>query len=151
MIFLGAGASKPFGIPTLEEFSKEVMDRLESLGHNQVIQRIENSLNEFNITLDFEALYSILGGLVNPQQSVKHAGALTAYLIESKKNLPKSYDYNEVLEDLRRIIYDKCSIGSDEFRKAKYCYDKLFEVTKENTSSEAINGKPQTAVNIGQI
>ena len=33
MIFLGAGASKPFGIPTLEEFSNEVIEKLKALGH----------------------------------------------------------------------------------------------------------------------
>jgi len=53
MIFLGAGASKPFGIPTLEEFSQDILSELNKLGHNDVLNRVERALNEFNITFDF--------------------------------------------------------------------------------------------------
>ena len=101
MIFLGAGASKPFGIPTLEEFSQDVIKQLEMMGHNDVIERIQDSLREFDIQLDFESLYSVLEGLTDPEKSVKSAGPLVAYFIGRKDLLPKRYDYTQVLEDLR--------------------------------------------------
>jgi hypothetical protein len=114
MIFLGAGASKPFGIPTLEEFSKEVITKLEKLNHTDILERIKTSCKEFNIELDFETLYSILEGLINPVNSVQHAGPLTAFLVKSKKNLPKGYDYFQILADLRKLLYEKCSIICNE-------------------------------------
>ena len=49
MIFLGAGASKPFGIPTLEEFSKEIIIELKNLGHEDVLFRIENALKDLQL------------------------------------------------------------------------------------------------------
>lgn len=154
MIFLGAGASKPYGIPTLEEFSEDVLNKLRQIGHEEVIRNIQESLKEFSMTTDFESLYSILEGLTNPVRSVQYAGPLTAFLVRSKRNLPIGYDYTQVLSDLRRIIYDKCLIISDEetFKKVERCLDQLLEVTKENTCMERIVGKTGPRdVNIGKI
>ena len=151
MIFLGAGASKPFGIPTLEEFSKIVCDKLEALGHKDVLVRIRDSLKEFNLSLDFESLYSILEGLVNPQMAVTYAGPLTAYLIGKKDDLPKSYDYSKVLRDLRKEIYKQCRVDSERFKVVEGCYEKLLEVTEKNTSSESIYNNPPQTVSIGKV
>ncbi len=150
MIFLGAGAAKPFGIPTLEEFSKDTIDKLKKFGHIEVLERIEKSLKEFQITLDFEALYSILEGLINLQQSVKYAGPLTAFLVQKKKNLPENYDYSEVLNDLRKIMYAKCSIDSYKFSQVKRCYDSLFHATRNVRSSESIYGN-RWDINISKV
>ena len=154
MIFLGAGASEPYGIPTLEEFSEDVLNKLRQIGHEEVIRNIQESLKEFGMTTDFESLYSILEGLTNPVKSVQYAGSLTAFLVRSKRNLPIGYDYTQVLSDLRRIIYDKCLTISDEetFKKVERCLDQLLEVTKENTCMERIVGKTDPKyVNIGKI
>ncbi len=154
MIFLGAGASKPYGIPTLEEFSEYALDILKRLGHEKIVQSIEDSLNEFDMVMDFEALYSILEGLINPTKSVQYAGPFTAFLVKNKKNLPLDYDYSKVLSDLRKIIYDKCSIICNEqkFSIVEKCMDQLLEVTKENGCTEQIIGKTgPRSVNIGRL
>ena len=134
MIFLGAGASKPFGIPTLEEFSKEVISKLEELSQGDILERIKESCKEFDIELDFETLYSILEGMVNPEVSVRRAGSLTAFLVGKKANLPKSYNYTAILDGLRKTIYEKCSINEQRFSEVERCYDNLFEVTNNNNS-----------------
>ena len=154
MIFLGAGASKPYGIPTLKEFSEYAIQILEKMGHEQTIQSIKDSLNEFDMVMDFEALYSILEGLVNPTKSVQYAGPFTAFLVSSKKNLPLDSDYSEVLSDLRKIIYDKCSIICNEqkFSIVEKCMDQLLAVTKENRCIEQIIGLTgPRSVNIGKL
>lgn len=155
MIFLGAGASKPYGIPTLEEFSEETLDILKKKGHEEVIQNIQESLKEFEMIMDFESLYSILEGLTNPVRSVQNAGPFTAFLVKNKKSLPKCYDYSQVLSDLRKIIYDKCSILNNEqtFKKVEICMNQLIDVTKENASEEwvsSIVGYHQSP-NIGKV
>jgi hypothetical protein len=142
MIFLGAGASKPFGIPTLEEFSEEVITKLEELHQTDILMRIKDSCKEFNIKLDFETLYSILEGLINPVNSVQHAGPLTAFLIKSRRNLPKRYDYTQVLADLKTLLYEKCSVvcNDENFKKVEECMDNLLEATSRNYSIERIVG-----------
>lgn len=152
MIFLGAGASKPYGIPTLEEFSKYVFEKLEQIGHEEVLKNIRESLREFDMTLDFESLYSILEGLANPVRSVQYAGPLTAYLVKNKDNLPIAYDYSGVLRDLRKMIYDKCSIDRDQLEKVSNCMDRLLEVTEKNSCVErVVGGTGRQAVNIGRV
>jgi hypothetical protein len=142
LIFLGAGASKPYGIPTLQEFSQDALDTLKQNGHEELIQKIQETLNEFEMPLDFESLYSILEGLTNPIKSVQYAGPFTAFLVRNKNNLPKNYDYSKVLSDLRRIIYDKCSIINDQavFKKVERNMDHLLEVTAKNRTIEWISG-----------
>jgi hypothetical protein len=152
MIFLGAGASKPYGIPTLEEFSEEILSKLRQIGHDEVIENVLSSLKEFNMTIDFESFYSILEGLINPISSVQYAGPLTAFLVRNKRNLPKGYDYSRVLSDLRRLIYEKCSIISSEenFKKVEECMDKLLKATRQNHCDENSITSGNQGVNIGK-
>lgn len=126
MIFLGAGASKEFGIPTLQEFSKDVFDMLTNLGHENIINNIVASLNEYDLTIDFESLYAILQALKNPYQSIRNSGAVTAYFSKKDANLPRGYNYDKVLGDLRRIIYEKCSLKDSDANKIVEVYDQLF-------------------------
>jgi hypothetical protein len=142
LIFLGAGASKPYGIPTLQEFSQDALNILKQNGHEELIQNIQETLIEFEMSLDFESLYSILDGLANPLKSVQYAGPFTAFLVKNKSNLPKNYDYSQVLSDLRRIIYDKCSIINDStvFEKVVKNMDELLEATAKNGTIEWISG-----------
>jgi len=100
--------------------------------------------------LIFESIYSILEGLINPEQSVKYAGPLAAYLVGRKSNLPSSYDYAQTLMDLRRIIYDKCCINNQQFEIVKRCYDGLFAATKNNSSTDSTLMDRRTS-NIGSI
>jgi len=152
MIFLGAGASKPYGIPTLQEFSRYVFDKLKEIGHNEVLRDIQESLKEFNMTVDFESLYSVLEGLTNPTKSVQYAGPLTAYLVRNRDSLPTGYDYSEVLADLRKIIYEKCMLDAVSLFKVRDCMDRLLDVTKENTCIEGIAGRVgPKPVNIGKV
>ena len=89
MIFLGAGASKPFGIPTLQEFSEYVKEKLRKLGHEKLLDRIEKSLMAFNMTVDFESLYSIIEGLIDPIESIRRAGPLTTFYVERKSKITR--------------------------------------------------------------
>lgn len=151
MIFLGAGASKPFGIPTLQEFSEDVFNKLKKLGHEEILNHIISTQEEFNITVDFESLYSILEGLIDPVQSVRKAGPLTAFFIRKKMNLPMKYDYREVLEDLRTIIYNKCTLKSDKVRHIITAYDPLFQASSKIVSSEGHNLKGPQGKLLGHI
>jgi hypothetical protein len=71
MIFLGAGASKAFGIKTLQEMTVELEKFMESKGHLDLINSIEVNLEKYKIDVDFEALYGIVEAMANPVESLR--------------------------------------------------------------------------------
>jgi hypothetical protein len=134
MIFLGAGASKPFGIPTMHEFTQKAKEKLLILGHEKILTEIEESLKEFKMVFDFEALYSVLESMNNPRKSITQSGPLMAFYLKKLNILPKAYNYNKILYELRKIIYEECkNLNYEEVRK---CYDNLFKSFNSMTSRE---------------
>ena len=109
MIFLGAGASKELGIKTMQELTVDTIAKLEKRGYGSQTDEIISCLRRFGITLDFEAIYSVLEGLVNIRKSVKDAGALTAYVSKDLDEIPSISDSDEILKELRLLIYEECS------------------------------------------
>lgn len=138
MIFLGAGASKELGVPTLQEFSELVFNDLRKLGYDDLVNQIIESLNEFHIKVDFEAVYSILEGLVHPVNSVRNAGPLTAFLIKKKSNLVTGSSSLEFLKTMREIIYNKCKIEREKRSKIMEIYDPLFKISEDNALRDNI-------------
>ena len=151
MIFLGAGASKPFGIPTLQEFSQDVFERLEVLGHSERIDVIKSALEEFGMKVDFESLYAILEAISDPIQAVRRAGPFTAFLMKGTTRLPKRYNYRNTLEYLRRLIYQKCSLDQNMVKKIVEVYDPLFEMSKQVPSEERFGLENPVKTNMGHI
>lgn len=151
MIFLGAGASKPYNIPTLKEFSEEAILKLLESGHELLIEEIKQSLFEFELELDFEAIYSILTKLINPYKEIQLSDPFIPFILKTKDNLPKRYDFSEVLTELRRFIYEKCSINSENFVEVNRCMSRLMEVTSRNYCDEYMLGKSNRNVRINKI
>lgn len=56
MIFLGAGASKVFGLKTLQDMTEELIAKMREKGHGEAIDSIIMSLKQFDITPDFESI-----------------------------------------------------------------------------------------------
>jgi len=130
MIFLGAGASKELGIPTLQELSEDVLNYLKEGNYEDVITEIISSLEEFNLKNDFESVYSIIEGLIDPESSVKKAGPFTAFIIQTKKRLPKKYNFVGLLKDMKKLLYTRCYLGRDKTNRIIEHYDPLFNEIK---------------------
>ena len=64
MIFLGAGASKELGIKTMQELTDEVINLLKNSGHEEETKEIISALKQYDIKPDFEAIFSVIEGLV---------------------------------------------------------------------------------------
>jgi len=112
---------------------------------------IERSFEDFNITLDFEGLYSILEGLDDPFESARSAGPLAAYFIRERSRLPKKYDYSEILEDLKKIIYEKCSIKQDMVKKITKVYDELFQIANYNEHTYLFDSSTRASHSVTKI
>ena len=60
MIFLGAGASKIFGLKTLQDLTDDLVSLMRKKGHSKTINEILKALKKFQLTPDFENIYTTL-------------------------------------------------------------------------------------------
>lgn len=124
----------------MQELTKDVVDTLEKRGYADQTRQIVSSLKEFGITPDFEAIYSVLEGLGNIKQGVKYAGPFTAYVCRRLSEIGNIPDSEEILKELRALIYEECS--KVDGSRLNDVFDPLFQPdlappTKDNWLSVA--------------
>lgn len=137
MIFLGAGASKPFGIKTMEDLTKDLDKQMRDKGHSEIMDKILERLRNFGLTPDFEAIYTILEGLVDPNQGIRNAGPFTAYVSRDHLDIKPHPEFENVLFDFRKLIYEACTVRQEMMDKVKDVYDKLFQIQHNLPSTPA--------------
>lgn len=128
MILLGAGASKPFEIKTLEEMSGDLIKIMKSKGYGEIVEKITNSLRKFDMTPDFEAVYTVVEGLTKPRQAVKNNGPFTAYVCKELERIEPKQDLMELPQVFRNFLYDECKFKSDYHKSIEEIYGKLFSI-----------------------
>ena len=131
MIFLGAGASEVLGIKTMQDLTNDLVNAMRDLGHGEMIDNIIQSLRKFNLTPDFESIYTALEALVSPEQAVKNSGPFAAYIAHTCtgfEEIKAHKEFEEVLFKFRQLIYDSCTIKSGVIEKNRSVFDKLFEI-----------------------
>ncbi len=143
MIFFGAGATKELGIPTLQEFSEIMIEKLIINGYKNEVIQIKDSLDNFGLASDFEAIYSILLSLSDPYQAVQELGPVAAFFLKKRSYLPEIKDFQDMLETARIIIYENCYLNKEKESKILEHYDPLFKAIKaQNVYATYIyNGK----------
>ena len=119
MIFLGAGASKELGIKTMQELTDDVINLLKNRGYKEETKEIIFALKQYAIKPDFEAIFSVIEGLVDVNRGIRQAGPLTAFVSKDLASLAHVPDAGNILNDLKILIYEECS---------KIKLDKLDEV-----------------------
>lgn len=116
VILLGAGASKPFGIPTMQELTEKTMNLLMSYD-TPLANRIQDNLVAAGFILDFENIYTIVEALINPTKGMKEAGPYAAFLLGDYRHQIKRDDLNEILLQLRKMIYNECEINREKMNQ----------------------------------
>jgi hypothetical protein len=154
MLFLGAGASKPFGIKTMEEMSEEFGNKADSLLNDEekLYQEIRSALGTNNLEDILSVSYDLGEKVLNPTvrylksqfkkiASPKLEGDLKEVIelvsstftgIILEKNLPK------VLQPkIIHFIKENCVLQEEEERLRDIIgvYDRLFDILKIKTSS----------------
>jgi hypothetical protein len=127
MLFLGAGASAPFGVPTMQGLTELCENYLRENGFAE-LEAIRESMKRFGLVSDFESLLSVLQGLASPVEMVKVSGPFTAYLANHIQDFDviKQTKAAEYVEALKKILVEKCKEAN--ITTALDAYTALFEM-----------------------
>jgi len=111
MLFLGAGASKPLGIPAMKDFTQAVLNDMErrKVNFEPIVSIIQAGVRKFGVEPDIEAVLTILDGKVKPRQNLENLGA---QLIEFTKEFREVREQDLawlVMNEIEDSIYNICS------------------------------------------
>jgi len=133
MLFLGAGASKPLGIPTMAEFTDAIVKELESQGMPHWGSAVKDTLSRVQaagLNSDIESVLSVLQGLTNPQKALADVGA-QAILFGNKFALsPENNIARIAIEKIEQAINDRCA--GINHKSAISLYGELWDVLYAN-------------------
>jgi hypothetical protein len=141
LLFLGAGASTAFGLPTMQQLTLDARAMLESEGfHQNEFDQITDILEKHGYVPDFEALLTILDALASPQRAVRASGPFSAYLLDK---LPESVTKEDpaagnTTKKLKQMLVDKCLQA--DLDKAGELYNRFFEILAKTTHVHKRNG-----------
>ncbi len=152
MLFLGAGASKPLGIPTMEEMSEKFEDgvkygELDNNGDEKLYTNIRETLNSNN----FEGILTILENLTDSRNPI--ARYIVPLLLTNDENSINEGENREVTDIVElavssvlskrlkskiiEFVKKNCALKEEEeiLQDIIRVYDRLFEILKYNPSS----------------
>jgi len=125
MLFLGAGASKPFGIPTMLEFTQEMPKALQD-DEAKEFNRILARLGEFGFpNPDIESVMDVLTAREDLKRAKKSIGPRLIEFVEKELNRPSDFKAGVLLDKIKEQIEARCSKAN--FTQANAYYQKLFQ------------------------
>lgn len=127
MIFLGAGASKTFGIKTLQEMSQDLTALMVKEGYETLVNEITQKLSRFGVVTDFEGIYTIVEGIADFQHAISYYGPFVAYICPDISQARPKQDYEELSKIFRSYLYNECKKCDPKLIES--VYDKLFATT----------------------
>jgi hypothetical protein len=142
MIFLGAGASKYFDLDTLQDMTKDLVDKMTREGHPETIYDIVTACKRFGLRPDFENIYTAIEGLADPSEGVKTSGPFAAY-IATRGNLKivERPEFHHILREFRKLIYDKCTIRKGMIEEKGAILGRLFKTVEEYQEDRLLSSR----------
>jgi len=133
VVFLfGAGASAPFGIPTMkqfvvdfEEYLRENATKDEQIVYSDIKETLEKRLSK---QVDLEGVFTVIDGIIN--YSSERLGLLSLYSASDfKKNFPSNSDRTTCIllkEKFQTFVRRKCITHELSRLKVRQVYQDLF-------------------------
>jgi hypothetical protein len=156
VIFLGAGASAPFGIPTMKElvgsFESELSQSTDvSSGERDLYSSVTQTLREGFDYVDLESVFSVIKAIAE-NKMVSDLGFASAYFLHNKgvnlrSGLASGTAENEAAKALQtrfqRHIRRKCVVDENQLGHIDDVYFKFFEALGRvfGGNSSPLNGK----------
>ena len=143
LFFFGAGASAPFGIPTMKQFVIDFETFLEKNGtemEKKVYSNIKEVLgNYLKKEVDLEDIFTVIDGLIN--FNYERLGLLSVYYF-NEHLLHPSYSieanistYEGLREKFQDFIKEKCLIPKNSFTEISTVYQDFFNKIYEKSNS----------------
>jgi len=130
MIFLGAGASACFGIPTTPDLTKEISKKLEKT-NLALLKDITVFLEDSHRDYDFENLLTILTALNNQNDVDRNHFSHNFVSIYTKHQK----DYTSIIDEIYAIICDHCTAPfnslNDKYLKPEDL-ESIFQITYDS-------------------
>jgi hypothetical protein len=166
LIFLGAGASRPFGIPTMKEMvvrfeEKLYQDNLVSEEERELYQAIRKNVTDQSGVADLETVFSVIEGLTKgpPKSELSHYARYCYYgvLMKEMNDLePKlvhelksnSAFAGSLKNRFERFILEECRLRGDQRGHLIQVYGELFKQLSERAGFRGIGG---TGIQYGDV
>lgn len=111
MLFIGAGASAPLGIPTMEKFTETVVKDFKSKNLNSyipMVRTIQKNVESIGLSPDIEAVLAVLNARASPRKAVKDIGPAVSNFLRGK-SMPERDDKAALaVKRIKEIIFDRC-------------------------------------------
>ena len=139
LLFLGAGASQPFGLPTMTQMVKKFEEYLKTLSNEKLYSfylDIKQTLQEGfgESTVDIESIFSVIQGLLDNVKPKDLGHFSYYYFIKAKIDYSIEHEtiHNAATleKELRNFIKNECKGNLDNSKKLekyKQTYDVLFK------------------------
>ena len=161
MLFLGAGASKPFGIPTMAEFTEAILAGIESLPPDEPtgkilkdyvskIREIQEKAKSWGFNPDIEAILSILQGRADPKKALNDLGPSLTVFTQEYRNMAPDTLASVAVAEIEQIIYRRCS--QLDINRAIKLYGELWDYLSQNLTIPLGGGRSnlRQTIHIGQ-
>ena len=170
LIFLGAGASAPFGIPTMKEMVPAFEQYLDKLGHDAALKynmitqykTIRDVLDQTYGYVDLESVFSVIDAVAN-ETKYSDLGFTAMYAISRLRgnmfNQPISSSEEQktaktLLEHFKKFVRARCTIDESKADLIDEVYRNFFDVLGEKYGvglNQAPNGKQYRTAGDWQI
>ncbi len=148
MLFFGAGASKPLGIPTMAEFTETIIEGLESLprldpkekmlkDYIPKVREIQATVRSFGLNPDIEAILSVLQGKAKPRKALEDFGAQVILFAEQYRNIAEDELALVAMTEIEEVIYKRCM--QINHRLAVQLYGQLYDTIRDNLTIPVTN------------
>jgi hypothetical protein len=111
MLFIGAGASAPLGIPTMEKFTETVVKDFKSKNlsaYIPMVRTIQKNVESIGLNPDIEAVLAVLNARASPRRAVKDIGPAVSNFLRGKSMPERDEKAALAVKRIKKIIFDRC-------------------------------------------
>ena len=150
MLFLGAGASAPFGISTMQKLTEDVSRLLKDKGFEDEYRSIASALTRFNLTPDFEGIFAVLNAWTDPTRTIHELGPFAAVMANelNEAQIRPKKEFRELILEIKKLLVQKCR--NPNMSAGVQTYDKLFE-TLATTGDVLVRPNQRTGLQTGNF
>jgi hypothetical protein len=140
LLFLGAGSSTSFNVPTMGTFVDDIAKSLQGVNPvwSEEIKSMKRRLVRRNIKPDIEIIMTALSILSDSEETGSYK---LPFLAMTETNIVPRHELSELLNSVKEQIYKRCLASNID--KATRAYDKLFKALQDIGHAEfiTVNGK----------